>query len=235
MFTSQPFGTLPSQLAKPTRQETMPHTPAVQAGDAFAGAQGVLQAPQCARSDTVLVSQPVEAMASQSAHPLLQLATVQTPAEQPEAPFTTTQALPHAPQLAGSVAVAISQPSPISPLQSEKPGAQAATQALATHAAAPLAIGEGHATAQLPQCALELDVSVSHPFATSPSQSANVPLQLPIAHVPPTHFEAAFGRLQALPQNPQLCADVRRFVSQPATLSQSPKPAGQPEGLHMPL
>jgi hypothetical protein len=92
MFTSQPFGTLPSQLAKPAEQDVTPQTPCTHDGAAFAGAHAALHPPQLARSVAVFVSHPVATTPSQSAQVPLQPATVHRPAAQPAVPFKTLHA-----------------------------------------------------------------------------------------------------------------------------------------------
>ena len=65
-FTSQPLEATPSQSAKPSLQ-AKPQAPAAQVARAFAGAaQAFPHAPQWATLVAVLVSQPLEAVPSQS-------------------------------------------------------------------------------------------------------------------------------------------------------------------------
>jgi hypothetical protein len=64
---SQPLATSLSQLSKPALQAAMPHAPAVQEGVPFATLHALLQAPQWDVLVAVFTSQPVTALASQSA------------------------------------------------------------------------------------------------------------------------------------------------------------------------
>lgn len=82
----------------------------------------VVQLPQCWVEMPVLVSQPFEALPSQSAKPALQVPRVHTPAVHRAVAFENVQADPHAPQFA-VVSVGVSQPSLATPLQSPKPAA----------------------------------------------------------------------------------------------------------------
>jgi hypothetical protein len=78
-------------------------------------------------------------------------------------------------------------------------------------------------------------MSVSHPFATSPSQLPNDLSQATSVHVPPTHASEACGRSQVAPHAPQF-ASVVTSVSQPvvASPSQSASDAGQPSSTQTP-
>lgn len=60
MFTSHPFATRPSQLAKPVAHAPIPHDPPAQAAVAFGGAHPLPQPPQWAVLVLVSTSQPSE-------------------------------------------------------------------------------------------------------------------------------------------------------------------------------
>ena len=83
------------------------------------------QAPQCAMSSR-LCSQPFIGLLSQSPKPASQLSMTQPPASQRMRAWGALQLLPHAPQLARSRAVSVSQPSPPNALQSARPVVQLA-------------------------------------------------------------------------------------------------------------
>src|SRR4051812_3953169 len=83
VLASQPSPNRPLQSLKPLLQVEMPHVPPRQIGVALATLpQGMPQPPQLARSLTMLVSQPLPGLLSQSANPLAQLAMMQTPLAQ---------------------------------------------------------------------------------------------------------------------------------------------------------
>jgi nicotinate-nucleotide--dimethylbenzimidazole phosphoribosyltransferase len=103
--TSQPLAALPSQSTKPVAQAATAQAPAAQVGVALGSAQARPQAPQFAALVRVSVSQPLAAAPSQSPEPASQRSTVQAPPVQPwAATLASAQAVPHAPQLAGSMA-----------------------------------------------------------------------------------------------------------------------------------
>lgn len=74
---------------------------------------------------------------------------------------------------------------------------------------------DGQTTPQAPQLKLDDVRFTSQPLAASPSQLAKPALQAPIEHVPFTHTVLAFGKLQTLPQAPQLFVLFDKLVSQP--------------------
>jgi len=115
------------------------------------------------------------------------------------------------------------------PSQLTKPASQLArVQVLPVHAAAALA--NVQAWPPPPQLLGSVEVLVSQPLATLPSQLAKPGVQLATAQVPPV--QAAVPLLmapQAKPQVPQLLGSVAVLVSQPlaALPSQLAKPALQ--------
>ena len=118
MFVSHPFDWLVSQLPQPALQ-VMPHAPFVQLAVPLVPLQVRLQLPQSlvvVRS----VSQPLEKSPSQLPHPEAHTM-LQPPLEQLAVPFTDAHSAPQAPQLFGSLATWVSQPS-LTPLtQSSQP------------------------------------------------------------------------------------------------------------------
>jgi hypothetical protein len=148
------------------------HWPFVQVAVALAGAvQAWPQAPQLLRLLRRLVSQPSAYWLLQSAKPLLQAATVQTPLLHLAVPLATLQTLPQAPQLFGSRASGVHVP-----LQFVNPELQVQPQAPLLQAAVALG-GAGHALPQAPQLLIVLR-SVSQPSLASPLQSAKPALQV---------------------------------------------------------
>ena len=83
-------------------------------------------------------------------------------------------------------------------------------------------------TPQLPQ-AVALLRSASHPLREMLSQLAKPLLQAPNWQEPAEQTPLALGKLQLVPQAPQLALSVAKFVSQPlpTLASQLPKPALQ--------
>jgi hypothetical protein len=173
---SQPFSASPSQSAWVGVQLVISQAPVAQVPLAFGGAQVPPQAPQLA-SVVRVVSQPFCKLPSQSPQPALH-AGRHSPASQVAVPLALRHATPQAPQLAGSVFKAASQPSSLPPLQLAKPAAQLPTvQAPAEQA--PAAFGGEHVSPQPPQCAAEARRLVSQPFCGSSSQSP-----VPAGHSP---------------------------------------------------
>jgi hypothetical protein len=99
--TSQPFVSLPSQLAKPGVQ-TMPHWDAVHVALPFWLLQAAPQAPQFAGSAERSVSQPLAGLPSQSAKGALQLPTAQVPFEHAGTACGRLHAVLQLPQWSGS-------------------------------------------------------------------------------------------------------------------------------------
>lgn len=149
----------------------------------------------------VSVSQPFEALLSQSPNPALQVVIVQAPIAQPETEFGSEHARLHAPQLAVSLRVSASQPFDGSPSQSAKPGSQVYSQRLDVQVAVVWARG-AQAIPQPPQWATVRDVSTSQPVDADVSQSAKGAVHIATVQVPFMHDETAFGAMQRLPQVP---------------------------------
>ncbi len=213
VFTSQPFTALPSQLAKPVSQVVSWHAPLVHADAPLEKRQVKPQAPQLLTLVSA-VSQPLPALPSQSPKPALHW-NAQRPAQKGVALAGRAQALPQAPQFAGSLAR-----SRQAPVQSVWPETQVATQApAAQRCPAPQALP------QAPQLALSAWVFTSQPFIALLSQLAKPWAHAPRAQPELTQLPLALAKLQRTPQPPQLVS-ASRLVSQPfvASPSQSPKP-----------
>jgi hypothetical protein len=128
------------------------HAPATHWLFAFKRSHTNLHPPQLLASVPRFVSQPLVGFWSQSANPSLQGPRPHLPPAHPgRALGSAAQAAPQALQFAGSFASSASQPSVLSPLQSEKPGLQPEnSQAPATHSVTvPVST---QLTSHVPQC-----------------------------------------------------------------------------------
>jgi hypothetical protein len=231
VFASQPFAGLRSQSAKPAAHDVMAHAPAAQVDVALGSAHARPQAPQCAAAVSVLVSQPLEATASQSPEPATQRSTVHAPAAHPfDATLGSEHALPHAPQLAGSTEVLAQNA--LAPVPQVASGAAQVVPHTPPEHTRPAVQAVPHA----PQLALSVRVFTSQPLAGFVSQSAKPAAQAAMAHAPAAQLAVALGSAHARPHAPQWATAVRVLVSQPfaATASQSPKPAAQRATVHAP-
>ncbi len=103
MLTSQPSTGLWLQSAKPALQLPMAQRPLAQVAPALANWQRLPQAPQFITSVVVAISQPLVALPSQFAKPVVQLARLQTEAMQPVTAFGSVHAWPQVAQFVGSV------------------------------------------------------------------------------------------------------------------------------------
>jgi hypothetical protein len=147
-------------------------------------------------------SQPLAALMSQSAKPMLQVI--------PHVPIVhvavelaaSGHVLPHAPQLAALVRVLVSQPLTALPSQSAKPSAQAVWHRPIAHEA--VAFGPAVQTVpQAPQFMVLARVSVSQPLAALRSQSAK-PASHTSPHAPIRHARVAWTpAAHAMPHMPQ--------------------------------
>jgi hypothetical protein len=165
---------------------------------------------------------------SQLANGALQAATVHVDALQPAVPLTTKHCWLHPPQLFGSLLVCVSQPSTARWSQSWKPALHDATvHAPPAQPAVPFASLQ--TCPQVPQLFVSAPVSVSHPFAGLPSQSAKPGLHAATVHIPFVQPPMPFAMLHRTPQPPQLFGSFSVLISQPSALfpSQFAKP-----GLH---
>src|SRR5947207_557600 len=146
------------------------------------------------------------------------------------------QTIPQPPQLVESLLVLTSHPLEVIWSQSANPD---------LHERIPhcefiqelLALARLQVLPQAPQLAVLLVRSVSQPSAVWLLQSPKPGRQELILHAPVVHTLVACGRLQVLPQAPQLAVLLVRSVSQPSAvwLLQSPKPGRQELTLHAPV
>jgi hypothetical protein len=147
----------------------------------------------------------------------------QVPALHASVAWFVLHALVQEPQWFGSELMLTSQPLAGFPSQSANPGLQTILQTLFVQTAV-LSGPEGHALLQEPQLPVLLVVLVSQPLAGLLSQLPQPGTQVPTSHVPAppaspaafgTHVAVAFGRLHALPHEPQLFVSLPMLVSQP--------------------
>ena len=227
VFTSQPSAAEPLQFAKPALHAAMAQVLDAQRADAFASTHGVPHDPQCVVALVRSVSQPFDAVPSQSPKPDAQVTTVHA---RPEQPFTeacaSAQTVPQPPQLRGSMARSVQYA--VAPVPQTTVGAAQ----VVPHTPAAQVCPARQVVPQAPQFALSLRVSTSQPSDATPLQFAKPAAHAPAAmvHAPATHAcDVTCGRAHAAPHAPQLAALVPRFVSQPllATPSQSPSPVAQ--------
>ena len=145
----------------------------------------------------------------------------QAPAVQLGVPLAELHAVAQVPQWVTSVPVLTSQPLTASPSQLAKPAEQVMPQAPAAQEEVPLLVE--HAAPQAPQWAAVVSVLVSQPLAALLSQLPQPALHA-IWQVELEQDAVPWVALQALPQPPQLPADVARLASQPlrGLPSQSP-------------
>jgi hypothetical protein len=224
VLVSQPLATFMSQLPRSMAQ-AMAQTPAAHEGVPPAEEQARPHVPQCLTSVARGVSQPLAGLLSQSPKPALHDAMVHAPATQRAEAFGRAQGLPHPPQWVSEVRVSASQPLPLLPSQSAKPGSHIETRHTPSRqTGVPPAVG--HAFPQRPQCVRLVAVDTSQPLAGFMSQSAKPGLQEATMHAPPSQVGVALESAQTLPQRPQCELLVRRSVH--ATPEQRSKPIGHP-------
>ena len=198
--TSQPLAALMSQSRKPAAQAVTPHAPPAQAEVALGSEHVRPQAPQWALLVPRLVSQPLPAAPSQSPRPASQRATVQPPAAQPLTAPGSEQALPQAPQWAGSTEVLAQNDRPPA-VHSTRGEAQVAEQVPREHAEP-----AGQSAPHAPQWALSvwrLTQAVPHWVSPAPHETAHTPAA------------QAVPGAQAVPQAPQWALLVRRSTHAP--------------------
>jgi hypothetical protein len=103
VLISHPSAESALQSPNPVSQLATTHLLALQASTAFCRLQTAPQAPQLLTLFVTLTSQPFTARLSQLANPVLQVATVHTPAAQLDVALGRLQTYPHVPQFAASV------------------------------------------------------------------------------------------------------------------------------------
>jgi hypothetical protein len=195
--------------------------------------------PQCVLLVARGTSQPLAMTRSQSAKPAAHDPIPHIPTLHPELALgSDAHTRPHAPQLRGSFAMLVSQPSPALPLQSAKPALHVPMpHAPPMHPAVALA-GLEHGALHEPQWLTLVSVLTSQPSAEFMLQSANGRAHVPTPHTPALHAAAPPGGTgHALPQRLQLSMSVLRLVSQPlrGLPSQSAKPGLQRTSRHAPI
>lgn len=210
---SQPFGSTPSQFAKPALQPRMPQVPPGHVDIAFGREHITPQPPQFA----VLlsgVSQPFPSVPSQLPRPGLHAAIEHVPvAHVADAP-AREQVVPHAPQSV-TVRSDVSQPFDTRPSQSAKPVLHAMiSQAPVEQLPAPFAGAQD--TPHAPQLVVVFSVR-SQPFDVRPSQLPNVGRHSKSVQAPTAQEAVALGNAQGTPHAPQFVS-VRMFVSQPSAV-----------------
>jgi hypothetical protein len=161
--TSQPLGTSVSQLAKPALQLAMPHAPAEHDGVPLAVEHALPQRPQLPTLVRVSTSQPLAALPSQSAKPVLQVNPHAPAAQKIDALARAAQARPQPPQWATVVLVFTSQPLPSTPSQSPVPAAQVPMAQTPARQMRVPAVGVGQTLVQVPQLLTSLIVAISQP------------------------------------------------------------------------
>ncbi len=222
---SQPLAGLPSQLSKPALQVPKVQEPPEHRAEALGKLQDLPQEPQLEMEERE-ASQPLAGLRSQLSKPALQAPKAQEPLEHKAEALGKLQDLPQEPQLEMEE-TGVSQPLAELRSQLSKPALQAPkAQEPLEHRAE--ALGKLQDLPQEPQLEME-ETGVSQPLAELPSQLPKPALQAPKAQEPLEHRAEALGKLQDLPQEPQL-EMVLMGVSQPSVglLLQSLNPAGQP-------
>lgn len=176
------------------------------------------QEPQRETVVLVLVSQPGEEV--QSPKPELQAKPQVVPLQVGVEFRRVGQLVVQLPHFVGRLSAA-SQPLLVLLSQLPKPVTQLEnTHVPVAHEA--FALGNEQVLPQVPQL-LRLLSAVSQPLLALESQLPKPLVQAPIPQVPVVQVGVAFDALQALPQKPQFCREVCRFVSQVEALpSQSP-------------
>ena len=208
---SQPFATLPSQLAKFAAQVIW-HAPAAQDAVPLVELHAPAQLLQCSGSALRFVSQPFPARLSQFPYPTLH-AIPHCPAVQLAVPFVALQAVLQVPQFAALVLVLTSQPLAALLSQFAYPALQAIPHCPPLQLAVPFV--PLHAVPQVPQFVALVVVFVSQPLDRVPSQFPCPPLHT-IPHAPATQVAVPFVLLHTVPQPLQFAVSVFRFTSQPS-------------------
>ncbi len=201
VFTSHPLAAMPSQSAKPVAHVPSAQVPAVQVAVAFANTHRLPQPPQLFRSvPRTLVSQPVLAIASQSADPAAHAPIAHAPAMHAcVATPASMHALGQLPQWAGSVDVATQLPPQlVRPVPHD-----------AAHMPVEQTCPAAHALPHIPQLPTSLCRSRHSPVQTV-CDIGHETVQSPERHTLPLGHAA--------PQPPQFALSVCRSAHRPAQL-----------------
>ena len=197
--------------------------------------QTIPQPPQFAASVSVFVSQPLAVPPVQSAKPGVQLVITHAPLEQVAAVTRDSVVqfvvVPHVvPQVVGAFRF-VSQPSARPPEQFANPVSQLPSAHVPVMQDS-VAFGMSQGVPHVPQ-SVSVRVEVSQPVAGFPSQLPKPVVHAPSVQVPPGQVSAAFARLQATMQLPQLVSESSRASQPLAGLpSQLPKPLEQVPSAH---
>ncbi len=194
----------------PLSQLVSVQVPVEQLAEAWSNPQGVPQEPQSVRV-LVLVSQPLDALPSQSAYPLAHPGT-HWPPWQEVLPWLLVHLSLQLPQLLESVFRLTSQPLDALPSQLAKPASQLPIEQVPVEQLAD-ALGKLHGVPQPPQLDNVL-VLVSQPSLGFPLQLSNPLLQVG-AHAPPEHTVDPWSLEQPVPQEPQWALSVLKLISHP--------------------
>jgi len=172
---SQPLPATMSQSPKPVSHELQVHVRLEQSATAWDLAHTTPQPPQSV-SVSSAVSQPFDAIMSQSAKPRSHAATAHDPLRQAGVACGSAHALPHAPQLATDEPRSTSQPLPAIMSQSSNPVRHTDPHRLAVQVAI-VSGGVGHAMPHAPQW-----VGLDARSTQLPAQSVGVGSLHPLTH-----------------------------------------------------
>jgi hypothetical protein len=214
VLVSQPLEATASQLPKPVLHVPRTHAPDAQEALALAKVQTFPQVPQLLALVLVLVSQPLEATASQLPKPALHAPRAHAPDAQEALALAKVQTFPQAPQLVALVLVLVSQPLEATASQLPKPALHMIPQTLMAQVGVPLV--PLHAAPQAPQWAGVPVRSVSQPSVATALQLPHPPAQVKPQALAVQVATACAGGEHATPQAPQLDTSVARLTQDPA-------------------
>ena len=130
-------------------------------------------------------------------------------------PFCIAHTVPHPPQFCVLFVVAVSHPFFTSASQLPNPAAHVMLHTPDAHVASPFVVSHPNTVPHPPQFFVLVSVFTSHPFAVSPSQSANGVMHDAISHAPVVHVVFAFGSTHTCPHAPQF-SGVESSASHPS-------------------
>ena len=169
------------------------------------------QAPQLPLSLLVFTSQPLLAVPSQFAKPVVQLATAQTPVVHVAAALGRAQTFPHAPQFVGLVWRLTSQPSAASASQSPKPVLHRTIEQALDVQPSVATLARSTRGPQVPQFEGSFTRLAQYVAGAVPQVVSGDAQVVP--HTPPEHTWPA-GHV--VPQVPQLALSLSVSTSQPS-------------------
>jgi hypothetical protein len=211
---SQPSEMSELQSAKPAVQLPIVHAPAAQPALPFATKHALPHPPQFATLVAVSTSHPSAALPLQSASVPPHVEMPHTPPTQFAVPLTSGQTLVQLPQASTLFDVSTSQPFDASVSQSRKLPVHVMEHAPSAHVAVPWFVE--HGVPHAPQFLVLVLVSVSQPFESMPSQSANPAAQLSTTHRPPAQAAVACASAHGRAHPPQLSGSASVLTSQPS-------------------